>query len=67
MGRHTVLLLATMLAMVLLAGGVTLAVTPTDEPAGQGMLRNAQGRDAALDASLRSLEDGSEAIAAGWA
>jgi D-alanyl-D-alanine carboxypeptidase len=46
-----------MLATVLLAGGVTLAVTPTDAPSGtgQGMLRNAQVRDAALDAALRSL------------
>jgi CubicO group peptidase (beta-lactamase class C family) len=57
MGRRAVLLLTTMLATVLLAGGMTLAVTPTDAPAGtgQGMLQNAQGRDAALDAALRSL------------
>jgi D-alanyl-D-alanine carboxypeptidase len=57
MGRRTVLLLTTMLSTVLLAGGVTLAVTPKDAPPGTGQatLQNAQGRDAALDAALRSL------------
>jgi D-alanyl-D-alanine carboxypeptidase len=55
MGRRAVLLLTTMLATVLVAGGMTLAVTSTDAASGQGMLRNAQGRDAALDAALRSL------------
>jgi D-alanyl-D-alanine carboxypeptidase len=57
MGRRAVLLVATMLATVLLAGGVTLALTPTDAPSGtdRGMLRDAQGRDAALDGALEEL------------
>ncbi len=55
--RRSVLLLVTVATALLLASGVALAVTPAGTPAGtgQGMLRNAQGRDAALDASLRSL------------
>jgi D-alanyl-D-alanine carboxypeptidase len=40
---------------MLLAGGLALAVTPTAAPAGQGLLRNAQDRDAELDGALRSL------------
>jgi D-alanyl-D-alanine carboxypeptidase len=55
--RRSVLLLAALATVVLLASGVALAVTPTGTPgiSGREAPQDAQGQDAALDAALRRL------------
>jgi D-alanyl-D-alanine carboxypeptidase len=57
--RKTVLLLASMAAALVVAGGAALAVTPIGTTSGTGevALRGADGRDAALDRALKELVD----------
>ncbi len=55
--RKTVLLLASMAAALLLAGGVALAVTPSGTAAGDAKVHitSAKASDAALDGALKGL------------